>query len=331
MGDKSDYNTTLSQQFSPCGNFLLAGNMDGEIAVFNLQSMLNSSSSSEDNKSKPVYYFNVPQSLQVCSMTGTEQFLIVGTTMEIIGYHWDSITDSKTPKIAWTIKVPATLDMIERCDINSMVVDESSEGGLGVNLYAGCGDNKVHVFCLEDGRWKREFKGHEDYIHSIYMFESKLASCGEDGSVRFWDHRQKEHTAIVYPSQHLKLGRSHLGKWVGDVSINEDWMLCGGGPKLSLWNLRSLEPMTTFSAVEDAGIHIAKFCDDHLMVGGSSPYFYHLNHSGDVYSQIETSSTTIYSVVSQKTPHKLITLAGSSKHIDVCKNYKYKDQVISFY
>ncbi|XP_008471219.1 THO complex subunit 6 [Diaphorina citri] len=166
MVDKSDYNTTLSQQCSPCGDFLLAGNMDGEIAVFNLQSIFNSSSS-ENTKGRPIYHFNVPQSLQVCSMTSTEQFLIVGTTTEIIGYRWDSITNSKSPEVTWTIKVPAALDMIERCDINSMLVDDSSEG-LGSNLYAGCGDNKIHVFCLEDGRWIRDYKGHEDYIHSIY-------------------------------------------------------------------------------------------------------------------------------------------------------------------
>lgn len=57
--------------------------------------------------------------------------------------------------------------MIERCDINSMVVEDSADG-LGSNLYAGCGDNKIHVFCLEDGRWVQDFKGHDDYIHSIY-------------------------------------------------------------------------------------------------------------------------------------------------------------------
>lgn len=34
MVDKYHYNTTLAQVFSPCGNYLVAGNIYGEIAVF---------------------------------------------------------------------------------------------------------------------------------------------------------------------------------------------------------------------------------------------------------------------------------------------------------
>lgn len=45
-----------------------------------------------------------------------------------------------------------------------MLVSDNDMGGL---LYAGCGDKKIHVFSLEDGKHVRSLTGHEDYIHSV--------------------------------------------------------------------------------------------------------------------------------------------------------------------
>jgi len=82
------------------------------------------------------------------------------------------------------------------------------------------------------------------------------------------------------------------------------FQLCGGGPRLSLWHLRSLDVTTTFH-LDDSGIHVAMFHDDRIMAGGASPYFYNLNYTGDTYAQIPSSSTSIYSAVYEETPVKV--------------------------
>ncbi|PSN29091.1 THO complex subunit 6 [Blattella germanica] len=175
-------------------------------------------------------------------------------------------------------------------------------------LYAGCGDNRIYVFSLEDGKLIRTMEGHDDYIHSIHCMGSQLVSGSEDGSVRLWDVKQKTHTNIVQPHLSDKLARPHLGKWIGSAALNDDWLVCGGGPRLSLWHLRSLDVTTAFQ-LDDAGIHVAMFYDDRIMAGGASPNFYNLNYTGDIYAQIPFSSTCIYSVVYQEQPLKVCLTA----------------------
>lgn len=55
----------------------------------------------------------------------------------------------------------------EKPDVNAMLVSTDDTAG-STTLYAGCGDKKVHVFSLEDGKHIRCLEAHEDYIHSIH-------------------------------------------------------------------------------------------------------------------------------------------------------------------
>lgn len=82
------------------------------------------------------------------------------------------------------------------------------------------------------------------------------------------------------------------------------FQVCGGGPKLSLWHMRSLSVTTVFP-LEDSGIHVAMFYDDRILAGGAAPHLYHFSYSGDVFAQVPSSSTSIYSVVCQDSPHKV--------------------------
>ncbi|XP_067010855.2 THO complex subunit 6 [Anabrus simplex] len=316
------YNTVLSQTFSPCGNFLLAGNTYGSVAVYDLQKILSPGEGFTSPLHRPEYHFKLNNESSVCSMVTTDKFLVTGTVGEIHGWEWKTITSNKNPKLAWTIQIPSSRDTLEKTDVNCMF---SSEG----QLYAGCGDNKIYIFSLEDGKLVRTMDGHDDYIHCIHHSDTQIASASEDGTVRLWDMRQKTCTNMIQPYLSDKASRPDLGKWVGAVSVNEDWLICGGGPKLSLWHLRSMDVTTAFP-IEDSGIHVANFYDDRIMAGGSSPHFYHLSYTGDVLAQIPSSSTTVYSAVHQETPFKLLCIAGSSSKIDFCTNFNYRDQILSF-
>lgn len=232
-------------------------------------------------------------------MVTAEKFLLIGMVGEITGWDWKTITTSKNPKLAFSIQIPTAKDALEKPDVNSMLYSK-----MGGYIYAGCGDNKIYIFSLEDGKLIRTMEGHDDYIHSIHNIGSQLVSASEDGSVRLWDMRQKSHTNTVQPYLNDKLVRPELGKWIGAAAISEDWLLCGGGPRLSLWHLRSLDVTTAFH-LDDSGIHVAMFHDDRIMAGGASPYFYNLNYTGDTYAQIPSSSTSIYSAVYQENPVKV--------------------------
>lgn len=327
MVEKWIYNTVLCQTFSSCGNYMCAGNTYGDVAVYDLQKILSPSEDVSPTFRKPEYHFLINKDVQICSMATTNKFLLTGTVGEINGWDWKSVTSSsgKAPKPSWSLQLPSCKDILEKADVNSL--DFKEEPGY---IYAGCGDNKVHIFSIEDGRLVRSLEGHEDYIHSVQSYaDNQIVSASEDGTVRLWDLRQTRATAVIQPHLSNKVARPDLGKWIGAAAVSDDWLLCGGGPRLGLWHLRSMEVTTTFK-LEDYGIHVAMFYDDGVMAGGASPYFYQMNLSGDIMAQIPSSSTTVYSAVYQEEPWKVMCIAGSSSKIDLCTNFSYRDQILSF-
>lgn len=63
---------------------------------------------------------------------------------------------------AWTIEIPSDQDDFNRAEVNSLICDEDE-----VHLYAGCGDNKIYIFNLENRRTVKILSGHSDYIHCV--------------------------------------------------------------------------------------------------------------------------------------------------------------------
>lgn len=101
---------------------------------------------------------------QINSLIKTEKFLICGTVGEINGYVWKNVlTASKTLKPSWTLHLPTSRENLEKNDVNCILYDENT----GI-LYAGCGDNNIYIFSLEDGRLTKTINAHDDYIHCLH-------------------------------------------------------------------------------------------------------------------------------------------------------------------
>ena len=327
MVDRLVYNTVLSQAFSPCGNFLAAANIYGDIAVYSLS---NISAPSEESKTTngvqhPLHHVIGLEDGHICSLVSTPDFLIAGGTGVIRGWAWKSVISAKNPQSQFDITLPAQRDALEKADVNSLIFNSSEN-----HLYAGCGDNNIYVLNLENGKKVRTMEGHTGFIHSIHSSDNQIVSASEDGTVRLWEMRQSSATSIMKPYENDKVARPEIGKWVGAANINDDWMVCGGGPKLSLWHLRSMEVTTVFPITDLKGIHVAKFHEDRIFAGGAGRHFYQLSLDGRVHGQIPTSASTVYSAELRENPHKILAIAGSSMYIDICTNFNYLDQKLTF-
>ncbi|CAK9821973.1 THO complex subunit 6 homolog [Anthophora retusa] len=320
------YNTVLSQTFSHDGNYLVAGNIYGDVSVFELSKALGPHKVEENELQGPNYHFTAHADQQVQSMVSTENFLVTGTSGEICGWDWKIITSSKAPKskVSWTIQLPVDKDSYERADVNYMIYSKPNN-----LIYAGCGDNKIYVITLEDGRIVRSLEGHTDYIHCLSLMGNQLASCAEDGTVRLWDLRKKENTNILTPHLVEKVARPNLGKWIGAVDFTEDWLLCGGGPSLSLWHMRTMEAATVFD-LPDEGIHVANIYEERVIAAGAAPYVYHLTYQGETLAKVPTCSSTVYSISYQEVPQKVLSIAGSSNNLDICTNFNYRELMLKF-
>ncbi|XP_050678454.1 THO complex subunit 6 homolog [Leptidea sinapis] len=321
MIGKMFYNTITCQTFSPCGKYLVAGNIYGQLAVFDLSSLLNPDKDKiTADYDKPKRIHNLPKNTGfICSLASSEKFLIVGIDNEIQGWNWKEI-HSKPGKVVWRIKIKTS----GQCEVNSLWLSDDEE-----QLYAGCGDNNVYVYNLEDGTLISKYSGHEEYIHCIHGKNQQLISSGEDGLVLLWDMRTGKAENKLKPYKEDKLARPDIGKWIGSVALGDDWIVCGGGPRLALWHLRSLDAVTVFD-LPDRGIHVSFFYDDCVVAGGTAKHLYQLSYSGDVRVELPVSSTTVYSAILRTSPNKVLSIAGSSPDIDLCTTFNYRDQVLRF-
>lgn len=324
MLDKILYNTVLCQTFSRCGKYLIAGNIYGQIAIFDLDRILNPVAELLTvDFNKPKHIHTLESEKQVCSLVTTEKFLIVGSVNEISGWDWKGFLNFKLNKPSWVIKMPSH-SILEQIDVNSLWLSEDEN-----RLYAGCGDNNVYVINLEDGKIISTFTGHEDYIHSVHGKNQQLITAGEDGYVLLWDLRMGKSHNKLEPHDNSKVSRPDIGKWVGSATLGDDWIVCGGGPRLSLWHLRSLDAVTVFD-IPDHGIHVSFFHDDCVVAGGAAKHLYQLSYSGEVKVELPVSATTVYSAILRTQPHNVLTIAGSSPEIDLCTTFNYRDQVLHF-
>ncbi|KAK4876173.1 hypothetical protein RN001_012595 [Aquatica leii] len=320
MLNKSYYNTILCLTFSPCGNYLIVGDIYGKITVFHLYRFMNPNVNASSQNLSCSNSFTVQEDVQINSLLSTEHYLVVGVVGEIFGYDWKVVKNNKDAKVSWKVELPNSNDLFNKAEINCVINKE------GV-LYVGCGDNKIYVINLEGGRILRTLSGHSDYVHSLFNMGDELASGGEDGVVNIWDIRSKTVCNKIEPYKNDEIARPNLGKWIGTVCINDDWLLCGGGPKLSLWHFRSLTPSTVFP-LDDQGIYFGEIVNDKVLAGGRADHFYNMVFNGDIVSKIPTSCVSVFSAVHQEEPYRALCIAGSSPKIDICSNFNYKDQVL---
>lgn len=278
----------------------------------------------KNSLAKPIQVFSVTENgkkQQVQSLAFFENFLIVGTnTGKVSGYSW---IKNRLTKKKWETFL-ANQNMADQNDMNCFWL-QKSDG----TLFVGCGDNNIYAVSLENGKIIRKFSGHTDYIHWIDGVNGALYSASEDGSVKFWDQREKRFVNQLEPYKNERLERPQFGKWQGTVSVTDDWLLCGGGPKPSLYHLRSLECSTVFDV--NSTIHVSGFLDDIIYLGGDNSHLFQHNLKGDITAEIPVSSSSIYSVVSQTAPEKFMSIAGASNHLDICTNFNFKDIMLKLY
>ncbi|TMW52896.1 hypothetical protein DOY81_002012 [Sarcophaga bullata] len=317
---KRYYNCVLAQTISSSGKFLFAGNRDGDIFVQRLQDLEN-----PEEPLEPIKIYSQGENVEINCLCFHRDFLIVGSIGVVYGLKWLEEKGELVNKKAWEIKIPIESDAIEVPDVNYMWLRPETD-----LLYVGCGDNVVYELSLEDGRIVRDYRGHDEYIHSVCGYgANKLYSASEDGSLRFWVSNEKQSVGCIEPYKKEKLNRPEMGKWLGAVAVNEDWLICGGGPKLSLWHLRTMECTNEFPF--PGKVHVCDFVEDMIFAGGehTNAQFYAMN--GSLRADIKTENTAVYTAVWQMEPQRFMSIAGFSNYLSILNDFRFLDSKIELY
>ncbi|XP_059548833.1 THO complex subunit 6 homolog isoform X9 [Myotis daubentonii] len=212
---------------------------------------------------------------------------------------------------------------------------------------------------------QRALRGHTDYIHCLALRDRnpEVLSGGEDGTVRLWDLRMAKEvqTIEVYkhevracpphtlssllpghllcldlllssPPPSQECSRPHNGRWIGCLATDSDWMVCGGGPALTLWHLRSSTPTTIFPMWAPQK-HVT-FYQDLILSAGQGPCVNQWQLSGELKAQVPGSSPGLLSLSLNQQPAapecKVLTAAGNSCRVDVFTNLGYRAFSLSF-
>ncbi|CAL8283633.1 unnamed protein product [Boreogadus saida] len=308
--------SVFSQSFSPCGKFLAAGNNYGEIALFSLSAALGPDAN--ELSQKPILTFTAHEG-PVFSLLSTDSHLLSAGNGEISAWSWAELI-KKNVKAAWTRR-PNYKSSLEIPEINAMALNPADN-----SLAVGGGDNNVHIMDLENGVFKSVLQGHTDYIHCLSVREraSEVLSGGEDGAVRIWDTRTSQCVHCVEVYKYETCARPQHGKWISCLTTDSDWMLCGGGPSLSLWHLRSMSPTSVFPL--SGCQRQATFYQDMILTVGEGQCVSHCLMGGEVKAQIPCTPHSINTLAinTSSTEHRVVTVGGSSDHIDVFTNLSYK-------
>uniref|UniRef100_A0AAQ5XM02 THO complex 6 n=1 Tax=Amphiprion ocellaris TaxID=80972 RepID=A0AAQ5XM02_AMPOC len=310
--------SVFSQSFSPCGRFLAAGNNYGEIAVFSLSAALSPDATAANQK--PVLTFTAHEG-PVFSLLSTDVHLLSAGNGEISAWSWNELTKKSEKKHTNTLNIFCRLLLmccVFVCQDNSLVV--------------GGGDNNIHIMDLEHGVFKNVLQGHSDYIHcvSVRDREAEILSGGEDGAVRMWDSRSSQCVHCIEVYKYESCARPQFGKWISCLTTDSDWMLCGGGPSLSLWHLRSLSPTSIFPL--SGCQRQAAFYQDKILAVGEGAFVSHCLLGGEVKAQIPCTPQSLNTLQlnTNSTEHRVLTVGGSSDHIDVFTNLSYRAFSLSF-
>ncbi|XP_053328264.1 THO complex subunit 6 homolog [Spea bombifrons] len=314
--------TAFSQSFSPCGKFLAVGNNLGQIGIFSLTAAL--SSEAKEQSKQPVALLQAHVG-PVYSLTSTDRHLISSGDNEVKGWIWSDI-NKKGCVESWSRRVP-TRNSLETPEINSLVVNQKDN----CLLLAGGGCN-IHAMDLESGAFTTTLEGHTDYIHCLALRDRQreCVSGSEDGSVRLWDLRSGSQTHKIEVYKYEECARPQYGKWISCLATDSDWMVCGGGPMLSLWHLRSMTPTTIFPIQESQ--QQVLFYQDMVLCAGQGPSINHCQINGELRAQIPCTPRCIYSLCINEgsQENKVLTAAGSSSRIDVFTNFRYRAFSLSF-
>ncbi|RNA24082.1 alanine--glyoxylate aminotransferase 2-like [Brachionus plicatilis] len=331
---KSLYTTIFSLKFSPDGKYMAACDNFGKIYVYKLSSVL---SADCIEKSK---YPNLKFKADSCSLYSIESsndFLFCSPINELVAYKWKDLAhNERSVQPAFRIKMPRNHDSFNlnsNIETNSLVCDNKSEPR---KIYAGCGNGEIIVYDIDTAQIMTKFSAHSDSIYKVLLKNSnnEIVSASEDGEVKIWDLRSNQNCISIKPFENADCVRTNLGKFITCAAVDDDnWLICGGGPRLAMWHLRSLKPMAIPQINDPLFVpNVCRVYDNQILSGGNTNSLYLHTFESKLKSEIKTDSNCIYDIAlnTGSKSNRILSVAGNGTSIDICSsNFTYKALTLS--
>ncbi|KAK4759264.1 hypothetical protein SAY87_022395 [Trapa incisa] len=240
--------------------------------------------------------------------------LSCGDDGRIRGWKWKDITLSDAPNYSIGNHVQPVIDLVNPQhkgpwgalspipENNALAIDVKQG-----SIYAAAGDSCAYCWDVETGKAKMIFSGHRDYLHCIVLRSSanQIITGSEDGTARIWDCRSARCVHVIAPEKDLKYEKFSSCISCIALDASENWLVCGCGSSLSLWNLPASECISKIPTSAPALDVI--FYDNQILEVGAAPVLSRFDMKGNVLSQIHCAPQLSFSI--------------SLHHSGVCSSY----------
>ncbi|VDL79768.1 unnamed protein product [Nippostrongylus brasiliensis] len=185
----------------------------------------------------------------------------------------------------------------------------------------GAADNAVREYDVNVPKKPvRLYSGHLSTVCELASASrDQLLSASADGTVRVWDVRKNTEGHVIKVADEPKVARPTWGRCVSALSVDNKFMVCGGGVNLGIWHLGMYSLATPMEA--DNVRHLTcEMTTDKILTGSMHPTLSQWDHSGKKISDVCGKTQSIYSIL--QTSNVSFT-AGDSSLIDVYLNLGY--------
>jgi THO complex subunit 6 len=266
------YTFVYDLQYSPCGKYLAACDSTGNITIFNLDKVLESSSIGLNHKI--INKWKGDSSCVYCMTSNDVMLISGGTGGGVSGWTWKDITTTDKTTSS-SIQPHITVNLPVTDDVNDITYEHQRDV-----LLIACGSR---IFCwdITTNKLLNELKGHSNVIYTLCLRPntSQFATGSEDGTIKLWD---STHSSAHQPIHTLSPNSKAKG-WISTVSIDDggEWLVCGGSAPPTIYKLGSMTPVCTLATPPNMTTQVTSFIEGRILSGGSDKKVYHWEMNGD--------------------------------------------------